>query len=63
MCIKDSVMNIKNEVVKLLENDGGDYYGYSVAISSDGNTAIVGAYADDNERGTDAGSAYIFDLT
>jgi hypothetical protein len=36
-----------------------DYFGYSVSISSDGNTAIVGVYADD-DRGTDSGSAYIF---
>ena len=56
-------MNIKNEVVKLLENDGGDYYGYSVAISGDGNTAIVGAHFHHNENGDVAGSVYIFDLT
>ena len=49
-------MNIKNEVVKLLANDGGDYYGYSVSISGDGNTAIVGAHGDDSNRG----SAYIY---
>ena len=60
MCIKDSVMNIKNEVVKLLENDGGDYYGYSVAISGDGNTAIVGVPYGDNEKDINAGSAYIY---
>ena len=46
---------------KLLASDGqaNDYFGYSVAISGDGNTAIIGAYADD-DKGTDAGSAYIF---
>ena len=50
------------EVAKLLAGDGAasDNFGISVAISSDGNTAIVGSYFDDNERGTDAGSAYIF---
>ena len=36
-----------------------DFFGYSVAISSDGNTAIVGAYGEDTS-GTNAGSAYIF---
>jgi len=46
---------------KLLSSDiqGGDYFGYSVSISSDGNTAIVGAYLEDT-GGTSAGAAYIF---
>ena len=36
-----------------------DYFGYSVSISGDGNTAIVGAYQEDTGA-TNAGSAYIF---
>ena len=36
-----------------------DYFGYSVSISSDGTTALVGAYSDD-DKGTDSGSAYVF---
>ena len=36
-----------------------DTFGYSVAISDDGNTAIVGARTEDT-GGTDAGAAYIF---
>ena len=36
-----------------------DQFGYSVSISDDGNTAIVGAYKDDHVGG-DAGSAYVF---
>ncbi len=41
-------------------SDGGsfDSFGFSVAI--DGDTAIVGAYWDD-DRGTDSGSAYVFE--
>ena len=41
---------------KLLASDGAanDYFGFSVAIS--GNTAVVGAYGDDDDKG----SAYIF---
>ena len=35
----------------------GDHFGYSVAV--DGNTAVVGAYKDDNNSG-DSGSAYVF---
>jgi hypothetical protein len=50
------------EVDKLSANDGatGDYFGYSVSIS--GNCAIVGAYEDD-DKGEDSGSAYIFEKT
>ena len=50
-----------SQQAKLLASDGAasDYFGYSVSISSDGNTAIVGAYGDD-DKGTDSGSAYIF---
>jgi len=46
---------------KLISNDGeaGDYFGSSVAISSDGNTIVVGAYRD-GDNGTDSGSAYIY---
>ena len=44
---------------KLLAGDGAadDYFGYSVSISGD--TAIVGAYWDD-DNGDSSGSAYIF---
>jgi len=37
-----------------------DYFGHSVSISSDGSTAIVGAYYDDDNGQTNSGSAYIF---
>ena len=37
-----------------------DYFGTSVAISGDGNTALVGAYYDDPGGINNAGSAYIF---
>ena len=46
---------------KLTASDGAasDYLGYSVSISSDGATALIGAYSDD-DKGTDSGSAYVF---
>ena len=46
---------------KLTASDGAtsDYFGYSVSISSDGTTALIGAYFDD-DKGTDSGSAYVF---
>jgi hypothetical protein len=48
---------------KLLASDGmtGDYFGVSVSISGD--TALIGAYDDDNENGADSGSAYVFTHT
>ena len=52
------------QVAKLLASDGEteDYFGVSVAISEDGNTALIGArFEDDN--GPNAGAAYVFDLT
>ena len=47
---------------KLTASDGaeGDQFGYSVSI--DGNYAIVGAYGDD-DNGSNAGSAYIYQYT
>ncbi|MCK9516969.1 MAG: FG-GAP repeat protein [Ottowia sp.] len=50
------------EVAKLTAGDGAasDFFGYSAALSGDGNTAIIGAYGDDNANGTDEGAAYIF---
>ncbi len=39
---------------------GLDYFGRSVALSSDGNTAIVGAYLDDVGGASNQGSATIF---
>lgn len=47
---------------KLIAADGArlDYFGYSVALSGD--TAIVGAYGDDDTRNF-SGSAYLFDAT
>jgi hypothetical protein len=50
------------EVSKLTASDGaaGDYFGYFVAISR--GTAIIGAYRD-NDKGYEAGSAYVYRLT
>ena len=53
--------DLGDPLFKLLANGGaaGDEFGISVAIS--GNTAIVGAYLDD-DNGSESGSAYIFDV-
>ena len=49
------------EVAKILASDAeaSDLFGSSVSISSDGNTAIVGAEMEDT-GGSNAGAAYIF---
>lgn len=49
-----------SQQAKLTASDGapGDRFGFGVAVSRD--TAIVGAYLDDNAGGTDAGGAYLF---
>jgi len=54
-----------NEMAKLTASDAAaqDYLGWSASINAvDTQTynAIVGAYADDNTNGVDAGSAYVF---
>ena len=41
------------------DKQDGDYFGWSVALSENGNTAIVGAVTED-ARGNSAGAAYIF---
>ena len=50
------------QIGKLLADDGAadDRFGISVSIS--GETAIVGAYRDD-DNGPDSGSAYVFDIS
>ncbi|MHC4657691.1 MAG: FG-GAP repeat protein [Planctomycetota bacterium] len=49
------------EQQKLTASDAasGDNFGHTVAI--DGNTIVIGAYTDDYDSNTDAGSAYVFD--
>ena len=48
------------QVAELTASDGaaGDLFGKAVAVSGD--IVVVGAPGDDNERGTNAGSAYIY---
>lgn len=47
------------EVEKLIAGDGAgaDYFGYSVAV--DGDTALIGAYGDD-DLGSESGAAYVY---
>ena len=49
------------EEAKLLASDGATYDLFGVAVSISGDYAVVGAYQDDN-IGTDDGSAYLYNL-
>ncbi|WP_277543585.1 hypothetical protein [Haloarcula laminariae] len=59
----DNAGNSWTQRTKLAANDGdsGDNFGFSVAVSGDGTTAIIGAYNDEDPNGSSAGSAYVFD--
>jgi len=42
------------------DNEVGDFFGESVALSSDGNTALIGANAEDTSPNSNNGAAYVF---
>ncbi|MBU0618457.1 MAG: FG-GAP repeat protein [Planctomycetes bacterium] len=48
-----------SQVAKLTAEDGAAYDRFGVASGLSGNTAIIGAYKDD-DHGADSGSAYVF---
>ena len=54
----------EHQKIQATDKQAGDYFGTSIAISGDGNTAIVGAYQEDAVVGTNtlsaSGAAYIF---
>ncbi len=52
--------DVWTQQAKLLPTDGadGDWFGFSVSISGD--TALIGAFSDDNENGINSGSTYVF---
>lgn len=58
----DGGANVPTEEATLLASGGaaGDWFGWSVALSSDGSRALVGARYDDSAGGTDAGTARVF---
>ena len=49
----------EQQKIQASDKQSADYFGHSVSISDDGNTAIVGAWFEDT-GGTNAGAAYIF---
>ena len=49
----------QQQKIQASDAQASDTFGYSVSLSSDGNTALVGAYLEDT-GGTNAGAVYIF---
>ena len=50
---------IENEVAKLLASDGAAYDEFGGSVAVDGDTAVIGAFLDD-DNGSWSGSAYVF---
>ncbi|WP_417915249.1 FG-GAP repeat protein [Candidatus Electronema sp. JM] len=57
--VRDATNDTWTQEAKLVADDGaaGDYFGHSIAVN--GNTALIGAMADD-DKGADSGSVYVF---
>ncbi len=59
--VVDPLLIIAEEAALLASDGAGsDNLGYSLALSSDGSRALVGAYFDDTSGGFDAGSAHVY---
>jgi hypothetical protein len=56
--VVDPLIWVQNEKLSANDAQAGDAFGYSVAI--DGDTAVIGAPDDDNEKGSDAGAVHVF---
>ncbi len=59
---RDATTGAWTQQTKLTDSDGarGDIFGWSVSLSADGATALVGARLDDTAAGAGAGSASVF---
>ena len=57
----DLIGGVWTETHKLTASDGDDFDRFGVSVSIEEDRAIIGAWLDDN-NGTNAGSAYVFDL-
>ena len=47
------------QIAKLTADDGAAYDWFGTSVSIDGDTVVIGAYADD-DKGDKSGSAYVF---
>jgi len=48
------------QLFKLLPSDGAEFDNFGISVAVSGNTAVIGAWVDD-DNGTSSGSAYIFE--
>ena len=53
-------LTIQTQILTPAHGAGGDSFGYSVALSGDGNTALVGAPGTEIEGKLEAGAAYLY---
>lgn len=60
--IRNGIEWVEKRKITAFDASENDYYGYSVHLSSDGNTAIVGAY-NANDGANHTGSAYIYETS
>jgi len=60
-----SIFSTLQDNIKIIANDpfSDAYFGYSVSISTDGNTCCIGSHGLDTINGVDSGAAYIFTRT
>jgi hypothetical protein len=58
--VKSGTSWVLQDALKASDGDVNDYFGYAVAMSSDGTHVLVGAYADEQTNASNGGSAYIF---
>ena len=54
-----SLAQLACEVAHVSASDGGPFDSFGVAVGLSGNTALMGAFWDD-DNGVDSGSAYVF---
>jgi hypothetical protein len=59
--VSDPINPVEKSSLVAADGVSGDSFGYSVAL--DGSLALASAPYDDNAKGTDAGAAYLFDIS
>jgi len=59
--VRDGYSWVRRTRLRAAETDAGDRFGSSVALSADGEVAVVGAPGDEDPNGRNAGAAYVFE--
>ncbi len=58
--VQQSYLKGNNQTISGNNPKAQDYFGYSVALSGNGSSLVVGAYGIDDSRGIDSGGAFLF---